>query len=36
MKNGMSLDGSPGCPYVEFKARACYKEEIPPIEGSRA
>ena len=29
-------DGSPGCPYIEFGARACYKEEVPPTEGSKA
>ena len=22
--------------YIEFRARACYKEEVPPTEGSRA
>jgi hypothetical protein len=32
----VSRDGSPRCPYIEFEARACYKEEVPPIEGSRA
>jgi hypothetical protein len=29
-------DGSLGCPYIGFRARACYKEEVPLTEGSRA
>jgi hypothetical protein len=32
----MSRDGSPDCPYIEFRARVCYKEEVPLTEGSRA
>jgi hypothetical protein len=24
------LDGSSGCPYIEFGARVCYKEKVPP------
>jgi hypothetical protein len=39
MKNenvNMSLDGCPDCPYIKFGAMACYKEEVPPTEGSRA
>jgi hypothetical protein len=35
MKNEkISRDGSPGYPYIEFGARACYKEEVPQAEGS--
>ena len=29
-------DGNSGYPYIEFGARACYKEEVPLTEGSRA
>jgi hypothetical protein len=37
MKNEtVSQDGCPGCSYIEFGARARYKEEVPPTEGSRA
>jgi hypothetical protein len=35
MKNEkMSYDRCPDCPYIEFGARACYKEEVLPTEGS--
>jgi hypothetical protein len=34
MKNeNISRDGSPGCHYIEFGARACYKEEVPQPNG---
>jgi hypothetical protein len=37
MKNEtVSRDGSLDCPYIEFRARAYYKEEVPSTEGSRA
>ena len=29
-------DQSPGYPYIEFGTSVCYKEEVPPTEGSRA
>ena len=32
----ISLDpqnGCPGCPYIEFVARACTKKEVPLTEG---
>ena len=29
-------DVTPGYPYIEFWAYARYKEEVPPIDGSRA
>ena len=29
-------DVNPGCPYIEFGAKAPYKEKVPPTEGSRA
>jgi hypothetical protein len=35
MKNE-NMSGDAGCPYIEFGARAHYKEEFPPTEGSRA
>jgi hypothetical protein len=36
MKNEtVSRDGSPDCPYIEFGARTCYKEEVPPAERLR-
>jgi hypothetical protein len=36
MKNeNMSLDRSPGCLYIEFGAKALYKEEVSLTEGSR-
>ena len=37
MKNQkISRDGSPSRPYIEFGARARYKEKVHPTEGSRA
>jgi len=31
-----SVDGCPRRPYIEFGAKARYKEKVPPTEGSRA
>jgi hypothetical protein len=37
MKNeNVSRVGSPSYPYIEFRARACYKKEVPLTIGSRA
>ena len=30
----MFLEGCPGCPYIEFGARACIKKKVLPTEGS--